>query len=807
MGRLALRWGWRDFRGRWVQIVATALILAVGIGALAGLGGMRDWRVASADQSLAATRAHDLRVDLPDGAFAPAGRLRAALRRLPAGLVAGAEERLVVPSQIDASRPGRPLLVPARLVGVPVRAGGQAVDEVAVRSGRGLSAAPAARGVVLDWNFAHHYGLAGHGRIRLAGLGPQTYTGTGVSPQYFLIVDEAGISGAQSGLAVVYVPLHEAQRAARRPGQVNELLVRAVPGTSPGRLTSSVRRALAAALPGSGATLTTGGSEGSTRILYRDARNDQKTFWAFAMILLVGAALAAFNLVSRVVEAQRREIGIGMALGAEPRTLAARPLALGLEIGVLGAAFGVPMGIGLSALIHGLTRDLLPLPAYASTFPAHLYVIGGALSIAIGLLAAAWPVRRALAVAPVEAIRTGFRAARGGGATGLLRRLPGRPVATLPLRNLARTPRRTIMTLVGLGATITAVVAVLAMVDSIAAVADRQAAAVLSSAPDRLDVVLSAPSPVSDPGLRRLARTPGVARAETGLTVRGRLGARDGRGFPVALVLFNSRSRIWQPSVTAGEAAGRGVLISAKAASDLGVSVGDTVLLTHPRAAAGTFVLVTTPVRVAGIHRNPVRAFVYADRAEAVRLGLSGIANTMMLAPRSGLTPGSVERALFGRPGIASVAPAAAGTEALRTAVDSFNSAIQLVAVITLGLALLVAFTSTSVSLEERRREYATMFAFGLPARTGLRVAMTESLVTGALGTIAGLAFGFAVAGWIVGSLMPDTFPDLDVRTTFSASSLATTLAVGIIAVTAAPLLSLPRLRRMDVPSTLRVME
>jgi putative ABC transport system permease protein len=42
---------------------------------------------------------------------------------------------------------------------------------------------------------------------------------------------------------------------------------------------------------------------------------------------------------------------------------------------------------------------------------------------------------------------------------------------------------------------------------------------------------------------------------------------------------------------------------------------------------------------------------------------------------------------------------------------------------------------------------------------------------------------------------------------TLAPASVATTLIVGILAVTLAPLLILPRLRRMDVPSTLRVME
>jgi putative ABC transport system permease protein len=42
---------------------------------------------------------------------------------------------------------------------------------------------------------------------------------------------------------------------------------------------------------------------------------------------------------------------------------------------------------------------------------------------------------------------------------------------------------------------------------------------------------------------------------------------------------------------------------------------------------------------------------------------------------------------------------------------------------------------------------------------------------------------------------------------TLAPGSILMTLVVGIAAVTAAPLLIFRRLRRMDVPSTLRVME
>ena len=64
----------------------------------------------------------------------------------------------------------------------------------------------------------------------------------------------------------------------------------------------------------------------------------------FAALLLGAAAFAAFNLISRTIEAQRREIGIGMALGVRPRVLARRPLLLGARWRCWGSHWGSRLG-------------------------------------------------------------------------------------------------------------------------------------------------------------------------------------------------------------------------------------------------------------------------------------------------------------------------------------------------------------------------------------------------------------------------------------------------------------------------------
>ena len=58
--RLRIIWSWRDLRRRWLLVTALALVIAVGTGVFAGLGGTSAWRLQSNDRSYASLRMHDL---------------------------------------------------------------------------------------------------------------------------------------------------------------------------------------------------------------------------------------------------------------------------------------------------------------------------------------------------------------------------------------------------------------------------------------------------------------------------------------------------------------------------------------------------------------------------------------------------------------------------------------------------------------------------------------------------------------------------------------------------------------------------
>jgi putative ABC transport system permease protein len=815
MARLSfwLRWSWRDLRRRWVSVVAIALVIALGTGLYAGLGSMEEWRKRSNDASFELLHAHDLKATLTEGDFARGGRLRAVARGIPgASSIERAQERLAVPTQLDLSASGAGALTAGRVVGVEVAPQAQTVDGISVEEGRGVTRRDSGRKVaVLEAGYAEFHDLPSSGRVEVSGGDALRYVGTGRSPEYFLVTRQGGgeFGGGEAGYGVLFTTLPTAQLLAGRRDSVNELVLTLEPGAD----AAAVREQLEAALTkrGLGAEVTSFAEEPAYRVLYRDAEGDQRVFNVFAYLILAGAAFAAFNLASRIVEAQRREIGVGMALGTPPAALAVRPLLLGTEIALLGVVCGLLFGLWITSLFSGLLEGLLPLPVIETSLEPGVFLRGAALGFLLPLLATALPVWRAVRVPPVEAIRVGFRSVRASRLVAALRglRLPGRSLSQMPFRNVARAPRRTLTTALAIAAVVTVVVALLAQIDSFLGAVDDAEAEIGGETPSRVHVTLDGFYAEDSPEVRAIRSDPAVGETEARLRVPVTMLA-DGREVDASLELLDADSEIWRPTIAEGSfrPGAAGLVISQEAGHDLGVGVGDAVTLRYPvRAGDGSFELQEAPVEVGGVHPNPFRTFAYMDDAVAAAVGFEEMTNLIVATPAPGHPAKELERSLFGLRGVASSEAATAFAEPIDRRMEDFVEVLQVTEAFALALALLIAFNSSGISVEERRREYATMFAFGVPLRSAIRIAVTEGLVVGALGALLGIAFGLAVVQWVLSTILPDTVPELGIAVTISAGSLATAALVGIAAVALAPLLTARRLRRMDVPSTLRVVE
>ncbi|MGZ6964046.1 MAG: FtsX-like permease family protein [Acidimicrobiia bacterium] len=809
---LWFRWSLRDLRARWVQVVAIAFIIAIGTGLYSGLSSTSEWRRVSYDASYSRLHMYDLHVALSTGSYVSAADLVSTAQAIPhARWVQAAEPRLLVPTQVDASTDGKTVLVPGRLVGVDVANGGPQVNRVSATSGRTLTTRDdATNRAVIDAHFAKQHHLASRGVVRVSGGTALDYVGLGLSPEYFMIVGDRGTLLAEANYAVMFVPLTTAQRIAGRPGAANDLVLTLKPGADVRVVRQELGRALRERFPTVGTTINGPNADTTHRLMYDDIKGDQRLYDIFAVLILAGAAFAAFNLAGRIVEAQRREIGIGMALGVPRRSLAIRPLLVGSEIAFVGVLFGLAIGYVVSLAMGSVLGSYFPLPAWRFPFQIGTFARAAAIGFALPVLAAGIPVWRAVRVTPIDAIRTGFLSDKQGGLAPLLARLPlpGRTTAQMPLRNVLRAPRRTLMTAFGIAAAIIVLIGVIGMVDSFLATIDRGEHELTKTSPNRLLVALDSFYLDASPQVTAIEASPLVRTASPILQLPGSL-HHGAKRIDTFVDLVDLRSKTWSPTIEHRVSArGPGIVISETAARDLGVHPGDTVVLRHPRRNGPvSYEFVRSKVTVIGVNPLPLRAAAFMDTRDAALMNLVGITNTVVVNPARNTSSDAVKRGLFGAPGVASVQPVTAYTDTVRQTLRSALGILRIVEAAVLLLALLIAFNSASINADERAREEATMFAFGLRVRTVLRIATVESLVIGVLATLLGLVVGWLLLDWLVTGLLPQTFPDLGIVTAVSTGTWLTAMGLGVLAVTVAPLFTVRKLRRMDVPSTLRVME
>lgn len=808
MRRLWWRWSLRDLRRRWLLVATIAAIIGVGTGTYAALLGTSEWRRRSNDASFASLQLHDVQIRLALGTAVAEGTLAGVAQQIPhATAIAGLRERLVLPTQFAA--PGG-LLASGELVGSAL---GAPIDGVSRHAGRSLTAADDGLPLlVMERAFAEGNDLPVTGEVDLSGGVRATYVGLGQSPEYFIL------SGGQGGLpfmsqasyGVAYTTLHSAQAMTGSPGKVNDLVIRL---TDPG-LARTVRAELEARLstdaPAVVADVTQRRDVGAYRILYDDIDADERLWRVLALLILLGAAFAALNLTVRVIEAMRREFGIGMALGVPDRVLAVRPLLFGIEVALIGVVVGLAVGWALGLPLRSLFTTMVPLPIWITPLQAGVFAQAALIGFLLPFAAVLWPVWRAVRVQPVEAIKVGHLAGRQrprAGAFGRLH-LPGSSWHQMPVRNLVRTPRRTLMTVLGVSAAITALVTTFGFLDTFTATLDASSDETLRVAPDRLVVSLRTFETADGPTLRSIRALPhvGSASAAVLLPVTAAPASSPDATSIDLMVQTIPADAPWVPRLSGGSLKG-GIVLSRKAAHDLGVSIGHQVILRHPRITPGGLTMTRSTLRVAGLHPDPVRGNAYLPAGEDSVIVSPGLVNVVTVRPATGYAVDDVRRAVLGLQQVSAVQTARAVVDAMRSSLDEFLGVLRVAGAVTLLLALLIAFNTASIGMDERSREHATMMAFGLSARTVLAIATIEAAIIGVMGTLIGIVGGYGVLAWVTRAITPGVLPEIDVTAALSAGTVTGAMVLGVATVALAPVLTLRRLRHIDIPTTLRLVE
>jgi putative ABC transport system permease protein len=118
----------------------------------------------------------------------------------------------------------------------------------------------------------------------------------------------------------------------------------------------------------------------------------------FALLALALSAVGLYGVMNYAVNQRTAEIGIRMAIGAEPKDVLKLILREGLALAVVGTLLGIGGAFAL-------TRFLSSVLFGVSAIDPAIYFGAAALLLVVAIAACFWPARRASAVEPLKALR------------------------------------------------------------------------------------------------------------------------------------------------------------------------------------------------------------------------------------------------------------------------------------------------------------------------------------------------------------------------------------------------------------------
>ncbi|MDQ0466972.1 putative ABC transport system permease protein [Caulobacter ginsengisoli] len=775
------------WRMKW-QAAAIALLIACGVSVMVMAFSAQQALARAQERFYADTRFADAFADLRR---APRSRLPA-LAAIPG--VTALDARVTASGLMEVPGLARPALV--RLIALPPREGA-GLNRISITRGRLPDPASLDEAVALQ-SFMEAAGVSLGQRLTATLEGRSVslrIVGAARSPEYVYAPSPQSFMPDDAHQAVLWAPAPAVDRAAGLQGGFNSLALKLAPGASLPRVLQAVDRLTA---PYGGRASYGRADQPSHAFLEAELRELSISASILPPVFLLIAAALTHMVITRLVEAEREQIGLFKAFGYGNAQAAAPYVKLAAAIGLVGAAGGGLGGVWLAAAIVEQYRQYFRFPVLDPSFDWPAFGLAASASVAAALAGSALAARRAARLSPAIAMQPPRPAAYR---QGLLDRLvPGHAVdaaSRMIVRNLERFPGRAVLTTLGLAASLALLVGSQFVFGSLDHVIDQA-----YYRAQRWSDSIGFAEARSAGALAQVRRLPGVFAAEPVriVAVRARANGREER---TRLTGLAPDARLNRPLDAAGRPlalAGPGVVLSAALARRLGLAAGDRVRLDILDGRAPS---VLAPVT--GLAEDYSGFAVYMDRGRLNALMADGdLISGAQLQVAPDAHP-AFYRALEAAPQILAAASRDETVANWRAVmIEAFRTSMTFYVGFAAAIAFGVAFNTSRIALSERARDLATLRVLGFERRDCAYILLGELLVLGLVALPIGLAGGHLLAAGLVQAYGRE---ELRLPLVLTAESYAVSLAAYVAAIALAALLVGRRIWSLDMVSVLKTRE
>lgn len=560
----------RDLRRIWVQCLAIALVLGCGVMVLVLAQG--------ASRSLTQTRDTYYERNRFAEVFASATRAPQALAGQLSQIrgVAAVETRISFNVVLDLPGMAEPAM--ARVLSIPAT-GAPVLNVPVLRSGRWPDPLRANE-VAVSESFAEANHLRPGDPLRaiLNGtLQELTVTGAMLSPEFIYLIGPGAAMPDDRRYGVIWMGQNAAAAASDLNGAFNEVALQLTRDASVDQVKAEVD-VLLAPFGGTGAV----GRDQQTSHAFLASELTQLAAMARIVppVFLIVAAFLVNMVLGRLMSLERAQIGLLKAIGYSRAEITRHYLKMSLWIGIAGVLLGWGGGVWLGRGMTAMYAEFYRFPYLIYTPGGAVFGLSGGLGIVTVLAGALRSVRASAALSPAVAMlppapplfRRGW-VDRIGGAMRL------RQTTMMILRSITRWPGRAAVTLFGVAASVSVLVASFFVFDAMDLMVDE-----LFTQTNRQHVSLQLNAARPAVAVQNALSLPGVQRAEgrfflpvrvthaaasklVGLEVQVNPSPQEG----AALVrLLAADGAVIQPMT-------QGVMLPERLAQTLGVGLGDFV--------------------------------------------------------------------------------------------------------------------------------------------------------------------------------------------------------------------------------------
>jgi len=434
------------------------------------------------------------------------------------------------------------------------------------------------------------------------------------------------------------------------------------------------------------------------------------------MLFIIIAVVILYIMLKRIIEQERSQIGTLKAFGYSSWKILAHYLLYGVVTGAAGGVLGGGLGLAMTGGMTDMYLQYFNMPAIQVPPSPLILVAGFALSLAGGALGALMGARKIVSLPPAEAMRPYTPPMTG---KDLLARVPAlmhllASHGVMALRNIGRNGFRSAFVVLGLAASF----AICAFTSSYNDMFDAMLL-------DRFNKVEHFDVQVALRDIGRYDEVVDSAYALEGATqVEGMLEvpvelAKSNLKKTVLLTALEPTASLYRLYDSEAEAyvplADDGLVLSQGTAADLKVRAGDVVDVKTAYTGDDVY-----PVRVAKVFNSGLGGGAYMSlEAFCELIGTQPAVNTALLRAED---TDAVKEALRSSGAVAGVTDQDESQSAVTEMFDTYSAMIYMMQLAGAAIALVIIVNTASVSLSERKREYATMRVLGMHPKEIVRI-------------------------------------------------------------------------------------